>query len=106
MSYRHSVVGSLWLVVAMALVGCSSLTDALNRRADGSTSPEDRQLRMEVQDRLRDDPMTGAHAIGVVVQDGVVQLRGMVPDAETRLRALGVARGTPGVRAVDDQLAR
>ncbi len=102
---------SLWRIVCVGLLmgvtACSTLTDALNERASGGAeSPEDAALRSDVLARLRDDPMTGEHVFGVSVDNGVVILRGWVPDDTTRLRVNSVVRSTPGVVEIDDRLIR
>lgn len=46
----------------------------------------------------------GRSAIEVRVDDGVVTLTGVASDPSARQRALEIARGTPGVQSVRDQL--
>ena len=61
-------------------------------------------LADEVRARLASDDITGSLPLGVSVEDGVIVLRGAVPDEITRARAVGIALSTPGVAQVEDRL--
>ncbi len=92
--------------LAVGVVGCGTLTDALNRRAAADVSEADLRLRQDVLNRLRDDAVTSLHNIGVESRNGMVTVYGSVPDDMTRRRVLSVVRGTPGVAGINDRLAR
>jgi len=61
-------------------------------------------LADEVRARLASDDITGSLLLGVSVENGVIVLRGAVPDQITRARAVGIALSTPGVAQVEDRL--
>jgi hyperosmotically inducible protein len=64
----------------------------------------DATLFRSVQRRLLDDEQLEALAIAVQVKNGVVSLLGTVPDEKDRARAEEVARATPGVVTIDNQI--
>ncbi len=102
-----SLWGMMFLLLSFGLVGCSTLTDALNERAaGGATTPEDAALRSDILTRLSEDPVTAQHAFAVSVDHGMVVLRGWVPDDTTRLRARSVVASTPGVIRLEDRITR
>jgi osmotically-inducible protein OsmY len=47
---------------------------------------------------------TNAHNVKIITQDGVVTLRGPVPTATEKATIVAMARQTPGVARVDDQI--
>lgn len=64
----------------------------------------DRQIASDVRLALLRELRLGRSEITVLVRDGVVILRGSVPTADLRRRAEELARRTPGVLGVDDEL--
>ena len=64
----------------------------------------DSTLFRSVQRRLLDDPELDDLAVSVRVVKGVVTLQGAVPDEAARARAEEVAKETPGVVNVDNQV--
>jgi osmotically-inducible protein OsmY len=81
----------------LAAAGCASAgTDREWKRGD--------DLSSAVVDRLRYDPVTTRYTFGVTSDGGEVTLTGYVPDHSARLRAVAIARGTPGVESVEDRL--
>ena len=64
----------------------------------------DEVLFRAVQKRLLEDDSLAIVAIAAHVNNGLVSLTGNVPDAETRDRAVAVARETPGVDRVTSQI--
>ena len=57
-----------------------------------------------VQSRLLDDDALSAVGISARVSDGAVTLWGRVPSTALRDRAVAIARETPGVRAVENEI--
>ena len=67
-------------------------------------APNDQAIRENVMARLRSESWTRPSLINVIVQDGTVELWGMV-DSKVEKKAVRVAAEvTPGVRAVNDNL--
>ena len=67
-------------------------------------APSDTQIRESVVARLNVEPWSRPALINVIVQDGMVELWGVV-DSQTEKKAVRVAAEvTPGVRAVNDNL--
>jgi len=64
----------------------------------------DATLFRSVQRRLLDDEELDELAVAVQVAKGVVTLLGTVPDEDDRARAEEVARTTPGVVTVENQI--
>ena len=64
----------------------------------------DAQLREEVSDRLMEDRLLDASGIDVAADDGVIILSGEAPGASDVAHAEMLARATPGVTAVRNNL--
>jgi CBS-domain-containing membrane protein len=96
------------IVDAGRLVGIVSRANLLQALASGTkkgeTAPSDGTIREDVMARLRAESWTRPSLVNVIVQDGTVELWGIV-DSQTEKRAVRVAAEvTPGVRAVNDNL--
>ena len=91
------------------LVGIVSRANLLQALASGTkngaaATPSDGTIREDVMARLRAEAWTRPSLVNVIVQDGTVELWGIV-DSQTEKRAVRVAAEvTPGVRAVNDNL--
>jgi CBS domain-containing protein len=91
------------------LVGIVSRANLLRGLAglkdDGAqTRPDDSAIRADVMAKLHKERWAKPSLITVTVQDGTVELRGIV-ESETEKKAVHVlAEATPGVRAVNDDL--
>ncbi|RMG27768.1 MAG: BON domain-containing protein [Gammaproteobacteria bacterium] len=70
----------------------------------GPADAEDARIQARVEARLVHDPRVPALDLHVRVVRGVVTLEGRVPDAAAAARAVRLARGVPGVRAVISRL--
>jgi osmotically-inducible protein OsmY len=94
---------ALLMGATVLMSGCSTFEKYDEMPLASST---DQQLANEIQHRLTYDVVTTSFTLGVTVQDGIATLKGGVPSEHVRVRALGIARNTPGVKNVDDQLYR
>jgi osmotically-inducible protein OsmY len=65
---------------------------------------DDAAVMTTIQAKYFVDPATKESEIDVSVKDGVVLLRGTVPDAAARQRAIAIARNSQGVLQVVDRL--
>jgi CBS domain-containing protein len=66
----------------------------------------DSKIREKLLSHLKEQPWANTHLLNVIVTDGVVSLWG-VTSSESERKAIRVAaEATPGVRAVNDHLAR
>jgi CBS-domain-containing membrane protein len=84
---------------ANLLQGLASLRDKAP-----STRPDDTVIRETLMEKLQNERWAKPALISVTVQDGTVDLWGIV-DSQTEKRAVNVlAEVTPGVRAVNDNL--
>lgn len=99
--FRQVWRGVFVLAVLIAVSGCTNLMYPAPA-ADWSSS---RDLAAAVRDRLAEDDVVGDLPIGVTVRDGIIVLRGLVPDETTRARVIGIALSTPGVVQVEDELS-
>lgn len=97
---------SLVLTFAAALPLLLSACAALDSTDFSAGSGPDADVQAEVSNRLRADAVTARANIGVSVSGGVVTLSGWTPDANVKLRAVSIAKGTPGATDVVDQLRR
>lgn len=91
------------------VVGIVSRANLLQALASGrdqtqAGAPSDTQIRESVVARLNVEPWSRPSLINVIVQDGTVELWGVV-DSQVEKKAVRVAAEvTPGVRAVNDNL--
>lgn len=65
-----------------------------------------RDVRLEglLRERFRRCPYLAVRHLACELQDGVAILRGSVPTYHTRQIAISLARGTDGVKAIDDRI--
>jgi len=85
--------------------GLSSVKKVVNRMRVVPGSPRaDVAIEEAVLAALKIDPVLSLESISVKVTDGVVELRGMVPDISARIAAEASAWSTWGVRHVDNRL--
>ena len=76
---------------------------SLRKQIEGG-APNDMKVREAVLERLKAAPWSRPSLINVIVQDGTVELWGIV-ESPTQKKAVRVAaEETPGVRAVNDNL--
>jgi osmotically-inducible protein OsmY len=81
----------------------SSATDP-NGPADSPMSPSDARATQEVNARLNADPKHFFRHVKVSVHEGVARLSGFVDSSDAIYRAQELARGTPGVTKVENQV--
>jgi osmotically-inducible protein OsmY len=81
-------------------------SDATTVMGAGATnvSIEDQRIIAEVLQALQSDPDIGSMKVEVRSDDGMVSLRGRVPDALARDKAGDIARNVGGVKSVDNML--
>ena len=76
---------------------------SLRKQIEGG-APNDAKVREAVLERLKAAPWSRPSLINVIVQDGTVELWGIV-ESPTQKKAIRVAaQETPGVRGVNDNL--
>ena len=90
------------LCAAALLGGCQAYKDGNSRTVGEFT--DDMAIQANVKGRLVNDDEIAGLKIDTAVYKGVVTLRGEVPNAAIRARALDIARGIKGVTQVDNQL--
>ena len=91
----------------VGIVSRANLVQALATMPKGLEIPlSDSQIREKLLSHLKEQPWADTHLLNVTVTDGVVSLWG-IASSETDRKAIRVAaEATPGVRAVNDHLAR
>ena len=77
---------------------------ALEAKMMPSAGAEDYQLRDRVLQALMQEGRGTRVSVNVLVQHGVVELRGAMPDADLAARLVAAARQVPGVKDVVDRL--
>ena len=91
----------------MGIVSRANLLQALAavyKGVEAAAAPSDAKIRDSVLARLDAEPWTRPALINVIVQDGTVDLRGIVDSVSEKKAVRVVAEVTPGVRAVNDNL--
>src|SRR5262245_53616897 len=127
---RHHILrrgASALMIVSLGLLfvsACDRFTDARRAAADNTArnvrdkdanvptpmdqggSEADRTITEHVRKAVVDDDAlsTNAHNVKIITQNGVVTLRGPVNTATEKATVVAMARSTPGVTRVDDQL--
>lgn len=77
---------------------------ALEAKMMPSASAEDYELRDRVLQALTQEGRGSRSTVNVLVQNGTVELRGAMPDADLSARLVAAARQVPGVKDVVDRL--
>src|SRR5262249_559991 len=77
---------------------------SLSKRPEVATGAADSQIRDKVLTQLNAERWTRPSLINVIVQDGTVELWGIVDSASEKKAVRIAAEVTPGVRAVNDNL--
>jgi osmotically-inducible protein OsmY len=77
---------------------------SLSKQPEVATSIDDSKIRENVLMRLSAEQWTTPSLINAIVQDGTVELWGIVDSASAKKAVRVVAEVTPGVRAVNDNL--
>jgi CBS-domain-containing membrane protein len=91
----------------MGIVSRANLLQALaslGKQTDVATPASDTTIREEIIARLDAEPWARPSLINVIVQDGTVELWGIVDSAQEKRAVQVAAEVTPGVRAVNDNL--
>ena len=91
----------------VGIVSRANLLQALaspSRRVEVATQANDSQIRDKVLAQLQAEAWTRPSLINVIVQDGTVELWGIVDSASEKKAVHVAAEVTPGVRAVNDNL--
>ncbi len=96
MQYARRFAMILTAATALAVTGCAAKQEIVLR--------DDVAITKDVQDRLGADPVAKESKIGVETKAGVVHLSGAVATDTERASAEKIARDTPGVRGVDNNV--
>lgn len=110
------VAGTALLAAGCGERGSESVGERMDRSADriaesagraadrAVTAIDDAAITARVKAAVMAEPGLRPLGIGVETRDGVVTLAGTVNGPDQRQRALQIAQGVAGVRAIDDQL--
>ena len=99
---KHTAVSlALAGLLAFTAVGCAVTRD----QSTVGEYVDDATVTARVKARFADDPTVSALAISVETLRGTVQLSGFAKSSTERNRAAEIARGTPGVRTVKNDIA-
>ena len=93
--------------IAKGVDGVKGVRNALQivpEKARKATNAKDDDIEKAVAERLKKDEPLKESDIKVRSDNGVVTLRGKVPDARVKTRAADVARRIPGVKTVRNEL--
>ena len=91
----------------VGIVSRANLLQALasfGKREEAATPDSDSNIREKVLTQLKAEPWSRPSLINVIVQDGTVELWGIVDSASEKKAVRVAAEVTPGVRAVNDNL--
>jgi CBS domain-containing protein len=91
------------------LVGIVSRSNLIQALASSlphaaATGDSDRQIRLELLDRLHEQTWTDFGSRNIIVSGGVVHLWGLVGSPEERKALIALAEGVPGVKRVSDEM--
>jgi CBS domain-containing protein len=89
----------------VGVVSRSNLIQALasSLQHANATGESDRQIRIELLDRLHEQDWTDFGSRNIIVSDGVVHLWGLVGSPDEHKALLALAEGVPGVKRVSDE---
>ncbi len=88
----------------VGIVTRANLLQALASLSGRATQADDAEIREKVLTQLNAEPWTRPSLINVTVQDGTVELWGIVDSTVEKKAVRVAAEVTPGVRAVNDNL--
>ena len=91
----------------VGIVSRANLLQALacqGKQLEAATPADDTKIREHVISQLKAEPWTRPSLINVIVQDGAVELWGIVDSVSEKKAVRVAAEVTPGVRAVNDNL--
>jgi CBS-domain-containing membrane protein len=91
----------------VGIVSRANLLQALasfSKRVEAAAPDTDSNIREKVLTQLKAEPWSRPSLINVIVQDGTVELWGIVDSASEKKAVRVAAEVTPGVRAVNDNL--
>jgi CBS domain-containing protein len=91
----------------VGIVSRANLLQALacqGEQLQAATPADDTKIRADVISQLKAEPWTRPSLINVIVQDGAVELWGIVDSVSEKKAVRVAAEVTPGVRAVNDNL--
>jgi CBS domain-containing protein len=77
---------------------------SLQKEVVPAAAPDDTAIRNKVMAQLKAEPWAHTSLMNVIVQNGTVELWGMVASLAEKKAVRVLAEGTPGVRAVNDNL--
>ena len=92
---KKSLFALLMAVSLIAPVGCSNWNRATPASMDNTA------MEAEIRKNLTADSITG---LEIDIHDGVVTLKGHLPNASDRQKAIDDARKVPGVKSVVNQI--
>jgi len=107
MSATRSIVNFQWIAFALIIGSVSSCASAPRVGVSSGVTTSQfvaSELIARVKTALLNDEVVGKRRIDVHVIDADVTLTGRVASAEERDRAVEIARGVEGVRAVRSEL--
>lgn len=100
MKLTHAVLAAAAAVSLVQLTGCAVARD---QQTVGSYI-DDATITTRVKTRMAEDKSVSATSISVETLNGTVQLSGFAKSADERATAERLARSTPGVQAVRNDI--
>jgi CBS domain-containing protein len=106
--HRIKRIPIIWDAKLVSIVSRSNLIQALasSLQQGAATGESDRQIRIELLDRLHEQDWTDFGSRNIIVSDGVVHLWGLVGSPEEHKALLALAEGVPGVKRISDETIR
>lgn len=100
MKLQHLLAAAIAAVALVTGTGCTVMRD----QQSVGTYVDDSVITTRVKARFAEDKVVSALALSVETFKGVVQLSGVAASASERLTAEKLARGTPGVLGVQNNI--
>lgn len=97
---RTLILAAMTGLVALTATGCAVMRD----QSTVGGYVDDKVITARVKAKLLEDPSTGGMSINVDALNGVVALSGFAKSASEKSQADVLARSTPGVRQVVNNL--
>lgn len=106
MLFLNHLITFLYVVLLVSILGCFATfkKEEINNQGMTGKYIDDNAITVKVKVAISEEPSLQSEAIGVETVQGTVQLKGFVSSIIVMEKAIEIARGINGVRAVKDEM--